>query len=81
MLLLESVKFTTITTKLTSHKSRKAIMAESKDNFNRHEEREGKQLQDDKSCGTTNPHSVRKNPTNIVASSGIYIEGKLQGSS
>ena len=52
-------------------------MAESKDNFNRHEEREGKQLQDEQSCGTANPHQVSKNPFTNTSYPGIYDVGKL----
>ena len=53
-------------------------MAESKDNVNRHEEQEGKQLQDEQSCGTTALPHVSKNPSTNTSSPGIYEIGKLQ---
>ena len=55
-------------------------MAESKANFNRQDEEEkrgDKQLPEE-SGGTTTCHNVRKNPTTIDDSQGIYSSKTLQ---
>jgi hypothetical protein len=54
-------------------------MAESKANFNRHdeEERRGDRQLPEESGGTTTGYNVRKNPTTIVESQGIYSSKTL----